>query len=93
MDVDVFQIFDYIKKESDNNSEFCTNINNLLIDTHNSKFEIQLDALWHDYCNRNDLCEDCGCRLKFRESKEPTEEYFGFPTNQTIFESYCPSCE
>ena len=91
MEVDVFQIFDYIKKESDNNSEFCINVGNLLADTHNSKFEVQLDALWCDYCNRNNLCEECGTELKVKTEYEK-EEYQGFILEKPIYELYCDNC-
>ena len=89
--MDVFGIFDYIKKESESDIEFCINISNLLVDTHGSKFEIELDALWCDYCRSNDLCEDCGSKLKVKTEYEK-EEYQGFILSKPIHESYCPNC-
>ena len=93
MEVDIYSIFDDIVKNSDNNSELVTNANNLLYDLKGSKLESILDTLISTYCDTHNICEECGATLETIEHREPTEEYFGFPTNQITYEQICTSCD
>ena len=43
MDVDIYEIFNYIKDNSDNKQELADNMNSLIMATDNSKFSITLN--------------------------------------------------
>ena len=91
MDVDIYEIFNYIKDNSDNKQELADNMNSLIMATDNSKFSMKLNNLWSDYCSDHNLCECCGEQMVTKEEKEP-REYFGFPTNEIITYRVCPNC-
>ena len=91
MDVDIYEIFNYIKDNSDNKQELADNMNSLIMATDRSKFNIQLNKLWSDYSADHNICECCGEQIVTIEEKEPME-YFGFPTNEIITYRVCPNC-
>ena len=91
MEVDIFEIFNYIKDNSDNKQELADNMNSLIMATDRSKFNLQMNKLWDEYCTSYGICTCCGERMVAIEEKEPME-YFGFPTNEIITYQVCPNC-
>ena len=94
MDVDIYEIFNYIKDNSDNKQELADNMNSLIMSTDRSKFSMQLNKLWDEYCTSYGICVCCGTTLETEECKDSeTIEYQGFPCKQILYEKYCPNCD
>ena len=91
MEVDIYEIFDSIRRKSENTCEFADNIAYLIEDTKGSKFAIKLIELFEKYCDENSLCYDCGSPMSYSVAKNEPVEYQGQVVTEPIYIKQCPN--
>ena len=92
MEVDIYEIFDTIRRKSEDTSEFADNIALLVEDTKKSKFAIKLIELFDKYCDDNSLCSDCGSPIEYKVGMNEPVEYQGQVVAEPIYIKFCSNC-
>ena len=94
MNIGITEIFTYIKSQCESKEELAEEINDLIMLSDRSKFSIELNHYWEEYCTSYGICVCCGTTLETEECKDSeTIEYQGFPCKQILYEKYCPNCD
>lgn len=93
MNIGITEIFDCIKSKCESKEELAEEINDLIMLSDRSKFSIELNDYWEEYCETNNICVCCGSDIETKEYKDTeTIEYQGFPCRQVLHVKYCSNC-